>query len=62
MNKQKYMSTVEAAEQLDITPRTVRRYVKRGHIKAFKLDPKNPRSELHIERKSVEEILSQLGD
>ena len=43
------VSVTEASKMLDVHPSTIRRAIKRGHLKAFKLSPKGGRFKIRID-------------
>jgi excisionase family DNA binding protein len=51
------LTTEEAAELLQVNPRTVRRMIKRGSLEAKKMDP-NAKSVYRIPRAAIEKILA----
>jgi excisionase family DNA binding protein len=62
MDRSTNLTVVEVAEILEIKPRTVRKYIERGHFPgAFRLDPTREKSEYRIPKEDVSNFLAKQG-
>jgi excisionase family DNA binding protein len=57
---QNELTTEQAADMLQVTARTIRNLIKRGSLRARKVDP-NAKSVYRVSRQDVEKLRSQLS-